>query len=554
VLDAHGAALNYSEDQSAAAIAPSITVMDADNLHLTGAKVQITGGFAASEDVLGFVDQNGITGSYNSATGLLTLTGLATVAFYEAALASVTYSNTAALSTATRTIGFTVDDGQADNHASNTVTVDVTVAAVDDTLNVSASAWAASGAIDLGGGVNVLNVAADGTDISAAGTPSLAHVDTGNLIGTGGTDSITLTGLQLDNIIVGSGTIDLGAGSGDTINLKSTSADLNTLGATDGSIVGVEAISAAGAGAGVSIDVHGQSEGFTITGSANADTLIGGSGNDTINGGNGADIIIGGAGADNLTGGLGADVFHISSVDGDTINGTGESGTLDVLMLDAIGTYDLRGPGSASLPPTPDTISNIDVISFNVDAAGFSLNVGGSGGGMVATADANGDGILGDLQIGAAVAMTHGVTISSSALSGNQGIHVDGTNLGGNDTITGNGGIDVIDGGAGNDTIDGKLGNDTIIGGAGNDTLTGGGGADTFVFQANFGMDTITDFAAGTDFLQFDHTVFADVAAVLAATSDVSGHAVIAYDANNTVTLNIDTATLTLHQSDIHIV
>jgi Ca2+-binding RTX toxin-like protein len=132
--------------------------------------------------------------------------------------------------------------------------------------------------------------------------------------------------------------------------------------------------------------------------------------------------------------------------------------------------------------------------------------------------------------------MTHGVTITGSGLSGNQGLHVDGTNLGGNDIINGNGGIDVIDGGAGNDTLKGL------------------GGADTFVFHANFGNDTVTDFTAGTDVLQFDHDLFADVASVLTHTTDVSGHAVIAYDANNTVTLNVNLATLTTHQTDIHIV
>ena len=44
--------------------------------------------------MLGFTNQNGITGSYNAATGVLTLTGSATLANYQAALRSVTYSNT----------------------------------------------------------------------------------------------------------------------------------------------------------------------------------------------------------------------------------------------------------------------------------------------------------------------------------------------------------------------------------------------------------------------------------------------------------------------------
>ena len=50
--------------------------------------------------MLGFVNQNGITGSYNAATGVLTLTGTATVAQYQAALAcyhSAEYQAAAAL-------------------------------------------------------------------------------------------------------------------------------------------------------------------------------------------------------------------------------------------------------------------------------------------------------------------------------------------------------------------------------------------------------------------------------------------------------------------------
>ena len=119
----------------------------------------------------------------------------------------------------------------------------------------------------------------------------MSNVETGNLTGTSGTDSITLTGAQLDAILIGSATINLGSGTGDTINLTSTSADLNTLGASNSSIQGVEAISAATAAAGVTITLSGQTEAFSITGSANADTITGGEGADTIAAGGGNDTI-----------------------------------------------------------------------------------------------------------------------------------------------------------------------------------------------------------------------------------------------------------------------
>ena len=60
----------------------------------------------------------------------------------------------------------------------------------------------------------------------------------------------------------------------------------------------------------------------------------------------------------------------------------------------------------------------------------------------------------------------------------------------------------------------------------------------------------------GEDIVQFDHTVFADVASVMAhAANDGLGNAIIAADASNSVVLqNVTLATLLQHQSDFHIV
>jgi len=110
--------------------------------------------------------------------------------------------------------------------------------------------------------------------------------------------------------------------------------------------------------------------------------------------------------------------------------------------------------------------------------------------------------------------------------------------------------------GNGNITLNGTSGKDVIYSTGNNDIMTGGASSDTFVFKPNFGHDTITDYTPGTDVLQFDHTDFANVAALLAATQDdANTHlAVITHDAANTVALNVNTATLQNHQNDIHIV
>jgi VCBS repeat-containing protein len=124
-------------------VTSTLTVSSASSATLAGATVSITSGLAASEDVLSFTNQNGITGSYNSATGVLTLTGTASLANYQAALRSITYNDPDALSPTTgdRTVSFQVDDGSALNHLSNVVTRTINVLANTPPVvgNVSAS-------------------------------------------------------------------------------------------------------------------------------------------------------------------------------------------------------------------------------------------------------------------------------------------------------------------------------------------------------------------------------------------------------------------------------
>ncbi|MGO4836999.1 hypothetical protein AB4144_32610, partial [Rhizobiaceae sp. 2RAB30] len=166
----------------------------------------------------------------------------------------------------------------------------LTGSVLGDTVTMTATQWAGFSTINLGLLNDTVNVVASG-NISALATPTITSVETGNLTGTSGTDTVTLSGAQLDAIIIGSGTINLGAGSGDTINLTSTSADLNTLGANNNSIQGVEAISAAGATSGVTISLGGQTEAFALTGSSQNDTITGGTGADTIDAGGGNDTV-----------------------------------------------------------------------------------------------------------------------------------------------------------------------------------------------------------------------------------------------------------------------
>jgi VCBS repeat-containing protein len=82
----------------------------------------------------------------------------------------------------------------------------------------------------------------------------------------------------------------------------------------------------------------------------------------------------------------------------------------------------------------------------------------------------------------------------------------------------------------------------------------GSNGSDMFVFAANFGHETITNFHPDTDVIAFDHTVFADFQAVLAAAhDDGQGNAVIAANSHDSITIkNVTVTQLAQHQGDFH--
>ncbi|THT99042.1 hypothetical protein E9531_12990 [Lampropedia puyangensis] len=101
------------------------------------ATVSIIGNFQSGQDVLAFIAQNGISGSYNSGTGVLTLTGNATIAQYQAALNSVTYHNSSNNpNTSNRTISFVVNDGTS-NSAPVTKTLSITAVNSAPTLTAT---------------------------------------------------------------------------------------------------------------------------------------------------------------------------------------------------------------------------------------------------------------------------------------------------------------------------------------------------------------------------------------------------------------------------------
>ena len=196
----------FTEGGSAVAVDDAITAADADSANFSGATVSITTGFAASEgDTLSFTNQSGITGSYNSGTGVLTLSGAATVANYQAALRSITFSNTSDAPTTPRTVTFVASDGGA---SSAGVTHDVTLQPVNDapvlgaggTLNYTENdaATAISAALTLtdADSPTITGATASITGGFQTGQDVLSFVNTVNITGSynAGTGVLTLSG------------------------------------------------------------------------------------------------------------------------------------------------------------------------------------------------------------------------------------------------------------------------------------------------------------------------------------------------------------------------
>jgi len=93
-------------------VTAALTVSDVDSAQMASAVVSLATNFQASQDILAFTNTATITGAWNATTGVLTLTGLDTVANYQKALRAVTYQNTSATpDPAVRSITFQVNDG-----------------------------------------------------------------------------------------------------------------------------------------------------------------------------------------------------------------------------------------------------------------------------------------------------------------------------------------------------------------------------------------------------------------------------------------------------------
>ncbi|MGB9366340.1 MAG: calcium-binding protein [Xanthobacteraceae bacterium] len=431
----------------------------------------------------------------------------------------------------------------------------LTGGAGDDTLTGDANA----NAIDGGNGNDIL-IGGAGADIltGGAGTDTASYAtaaagvtanlttpasNTGDAAGDTYTTIENLTGSAFADILTGTtGANVLDGGAGDDTLTGGAGADTLIGGAgidTASYSAATAAVTAnlttgTGTAGDASGDTYSGIENLTggtvadtLTGDNNANVLTGLAGNDNLSGSGGDDTLIGGAGADILNGGTGIDTAsYATSTAAVTVNlATPASNTGDALGDTFTAIENVTG-GSAADNITGDANAN----TLSGLAGNDTLN--GGNGDDILIGGAGSDALTGGAGIDSAsyATATAGVTANMTTPAQNTG------DAAGDTYNT----IENLLGSAFADTLRGDANANKIEGGAGNDTLTGNAGNDTLVFHAGFGLDTISDFAAGAgigDVIQVDTSLFADFAAIQSHAAQVGSNTVITYDAGNSITL-----------------
>ena len=525
--------ITYTENDPATAIATGIAISSPDIPTLASATITITN-FVLGEDVLSFTNDGStmgnISGSYDSATGVLTLTSSgasATVAEWQAALRAVTYANSSENPTTTaRSVDFVVNDAVADsapltstvnisavndapvlanlettplpyapNAVATTTTSTLTLADVDsatltgatvqitgyqagdvlaftDTPNITGVY--ANGTLTLSGSDTVANYQAALRSVTYASTSQSPAARTVSFQVTDGTDPSNIVSRTIGGSVqvVGSTINVYGTQNANVITIADTgSLQVSIDGQTslfDWS--SVTAINVYGYDGNDSIQVNGLAAGKALS-------AYGGNGNDTLKVAAAVTTgvtLSGDDGNDLLIGGSGNDTL-IGGIGNDWLNGGEGSDRLEGGVGNDVYAFD------NAITNQIDTVVELgevgtDLLNFatlttavTVDLSG-AATVANMAHRIVVTGAAGQEANFENIYGGSANDMLIGNS-ANNLLLGN----------GGNDTLRGLGGADQLDGGDGNDTLLGGGGSDYLIGGIGSDWLNGGDGYDWLI-------------------------------------------------------------------------
>ncbi|OGI41303.1 MAG: hypothetical protein A2140_02755 [Candidatus Muproteobacteria bacterium RBG_16_62_13] len=329
-------------------------------------------------------------------------------------------------------------------------------------------------------GDNVVENPNEGTDTVRASIAHTLGAGVENLTLTG-TDNLTGSGNELDNIITGnSGDNTLIGGAGNDRLDGGAGADTLIGGAGDDTYIvngaGDVIIENAGEGtdtvrASVSYTLSDNVENLTLTGTADLDATGNALGN-TITGNGGDNVLDGGAGADSLVGGAGNDTYIVDQA-GDAVIEDPNAGTDTVL---AAASYALSAnienlvlTGAANISGAGNTLDN--AITGNSGnntldgGVGADTLIGGQGDDTYIvddTADVVVENLNeGDDTVASSVSYTLAANLENLIVTGNADLAGTGNEL--DNQLTGNSGSNALDGGAGADTMRGGAGDDTYV-------------------------------------------------------------------------------------------
>jgi Ca2+-binding RTX toxin-like protein len=379
------------------------------------------------------------------------------------------------------------------------------------------------------------------------------------IAGTSGNDALDFADITLVNIV------EINTGAGNDHVLGSLGADRIDGSLGDDTLLGYDGDDALVGGDGND----------TLSGNLGADQLQGGAGNDILSGDEGDDTLLGQAGDDELRGGLGDDRLdggigndRLFGDDGndvlqDTQDGNDSffGGAGNDILIDGAGDDFLDGGEDSDLYQVAvnggwnayeDTgVTGFDRIQPLTNNVTIGLGLNSSTPFQPVGIEA----ITGDVFSGTTIAGTSGndaLNFADITL-----VNIVEINTGaGNDHVLGSLGADRIDGSLGDDTLLGYDGNDTLVGGDGvdtldgndgDDTLFGGNGDDIFVVTSSAsGLDSIEDFAQGSDVISVQVPGFTTFAALQAAMTQAGPDTVITFSPGNALTIrNTVAATLT---------
>jgi Ca2+-binding RTX toxin-like protein len=362
-------------------------------------------------------------------------------------------------------------------------------------------------------GAGVVTVTSGSTAMTPSTTPSLLVVNTNNqtnlnypsnypyvAVGDTFAPSIVLSeganSMTGQEIILGSGTVQLNTGGGSGTVVGGDGTKSINLGATSGFAVytgsghdTIDLSSSLATGrstveAGAGITVYNNTGGITQPGN----TILLGAGATQVRS----------TGSDSITAGAGSATIQVVGNVQDTV--VGGAGTLNIVNDSVASTVNFS------------TATNAPLSSGSITA------LGGAGGGYYRGGSSGSNLLIGSLGAVTLQGAGNGDVLIAMGTSGTQVLYAGS----GNETLLGSlsTASNLFVAGPGNDVILGGSGSDTFVAGTGAATITSGAGPDLFMLNANTSAGaqiTITDFTPGVDYLRLSNYSGANTPGPLAA-------------------------------------